>query len=105
MKEEPSGRLQLQPTYLLTYNFHNFQARTYLDPAEIFKGESEECIEKVETTIRVLKEYKLQFENTRNNIDSYFKDGAKVIKWEFSSDLVFTRFDQFIQRLELVQVI
>ena len=34
-------------------------ARTYLDPMEIFKGESEECIAKVDCTLSILKEYKV----------------------------------------------
>lgn len=78
-------------------------ARNYLDPAEIFKGESEESMEKVGITIRALKEYKDQFENTRNQIQTFFKPDIPFKKWEFSSDLVFTRYDQFIKRLNLIQ--
>ena len=77
-------------------------ARNYLDPMEIFKGDSEECITKVELTIRILKDYKVQFENLRNTIEGFFKPGVPVKKWEFSSDLVFARYDQFLKRLELV---
>ena len=75
-----------------------------MDPAEIFKGESEECIEKVDVTIKALKEYKTQFHETRRNIASFFKEKSKVIEWAFSSDLVFTSFDFFMDRLHLVKV-
>lgn len=75
-----------------------------MDPAEIFKGESEESMEKVGITIRALKEYKDQFENTRNQIQTFFKPDIPFKQWEFSSDLVFTRYDQFIKRLNLIQV-
>ena len=77
-------------------------ARNYLDPMEIFKGENEECITKVGMTVSILKEFKVQFENLRNSIGTYFKTDVPVKRWEFSSDLVFTRYDQFIKRLELV---
>lgn len=77
-------------------------ARNYLDPMEIFKGESEESTAKVNVTIKILKDFKVEFENLRNTIDTYFKPDVPVKKWEFSSDLVFERYDQFIKRLELV---
>ena len=78
--------------------------RNYLDPSEIFKGEAEEQIEKVEFGLKSLKAYKSNFEITRNNIANYFKNGKKVKKWEFSNTLVFARYDLFIDRLELIQV-
>ena len=49
-------------------------------------------------------EYKTQFNETRKNIANYFKDKSKVKEWAFSSDLVFTVFDFFMERLELVKV-
>ena len=33
-----------------------------------------------------------------------FKDGQEVKLWEFSNDLVFTRIDKFIERLQVVEV-
>ena len=75
-----------------------------MDPFEIFKNEPEEAMEKIKSCLGVLCEYKAQFENTRNSIDKFFKNDEPVKKWEFSNDLVFTRFDQFIKRVELVEV-
>ena len=61
-------------------------------------------MEKVKSCISVLEEYKTEFENTRNSIDKFFKEDNPVKKWEFSNDLVFTRFDQFLKRVQLVEV-
>ncbi len=76
-----------------------------MDPYEIFKNEPEEAIDKIKNCLSVLHEYKAQFENTRNTIEKYFAKDAPVKKWEFSNDLVFTRYDQFIKRIELIEVI
>ena len=62
-------------------------------------------MEKIKSCLEVLQEYKSQFENTRNTISKYFKDDRPVKKWEFANDLVFTRYDQFIKRVELIEVI
>ncbi|XP_066917361.1 dynein beta chain, ciliary-like [Clytia hemisphaerica] len=78
-------------------------ARNYLDPAEIFKGESEECVQKVDVTFKALMEFKTQFHETRKHIANYFKDKSKVKEWAFSTDLVFTVFDFFMERLGLVK--
>ena len=80
------------------------QARTYLDPFEIFKNEPEEAMEKVKSCLAVLQQYKTEFENTRNSIDKFFKDNVPVKKWEFSNDLVFARYDEFLKRVQLVEV-
>ena len=82
----------------------SLQARHFLEPYELFKSEAEEALEKTKNSLKVLREFKIQFENTRNSIDKYFKDPEKVKKWEFSNDLVFTRYDQFVKRLELIEV-
>ena len=75
-----------------------------MEPHEIFKNEPEDAIEKIRNCLAVLHEYKLQFENTRNTIDKFFHDDVPVKKWEFSNDLVFPRYDQFIKRVELIEV-
>jgi len=84
-------------------NFLIELARTYLDPFEIFKNEPEEAMEKVKSCLAVLQQYKTEFENTRNSIDKFFKNDLPVKKWEFSNDLVFTRYDQFLERVQLVE--
>lgn len=80
------------------------QARTYLDPAEIFKSEAEEAYEKTQKAIEICTSFKEHFEDIRRNIKKFFKEGQEVKQWEFANELVFTRKDQFVQRLRIVEV-
>ena len=61
-------------------------------------------MEKVKSCLAVLQQYKTEFEYTRSSIDKFFKDNVPVKKWEFSNDLVFARYDQFLKRVQLVEV-
>lgn len=81
-----------------------FQARNYLDPSEIFKGEPEEMLEKTKISLEVCQTFRGQFEEDRKNISKFFKEGQEVKSWEFASNLVFTRLDKFIERLQIVEV-
>ena len=76
----------------------------YLDPAEIFKSEAEEAHEKTRKAIEVCTCFKEQFEEIRKNIQKFFKEGQEVKQWEFANELVFTRIDQFVRRLRIVEV-
>ena len=75
-----------------------------MDPAEIFKSEAEEAYEKTQKAIKICTCFKENFENVRRNIQKFFKEGQEVKQWEFANELVFTRIDQFIQRLKIVEV-
>lgn len=81
-----------------------WQARLFLDPAEIFKSEAEEAHEKTRKAIEVCTCFKEQFEEIRKNIQKFFKEGQEVKQWEFANELVFTRIDQFVRRLRIVEV-
>ena len=91
------------PSYFLFF-FLFVQARTYLDPAEIFKAEAEEAYEKTQKAIAIGMCFKENFEDIRRNIQKFFKEGQEVKQWEFANELVFTRIDLFIQRLKIVEV-
>ena len=80
------------------------QARTYLDPAEIFKSEAEEAYEKTRKAVQICSFFQETFEDVRRNIPKFFKEGEQVKQWEFANELVFTRMDQFILRLKTVEV-
>lgn len=81
-----------------------WQARLYLDPAEIFKSEAEEAHEKTRKAIEICTCFKEHFEEDRKNIQKFFKEGQEVKQWEFANELVFTRIDQFVKRLKIVEV-
>lgn len=80
------------------------QARTYLDPGEIFKSEAEEAYEKTQKAIEICSFFKETFEDVRRNIQKFFKEEQQVKQWEFANELVFTRMDLFISRLKTVEV-
>ena len=116
------------------------QCRNYLEPAEIFKGEVEETIEKVRTALKILRAFKQTYEDHRAKIKDYFTqngggdsgqqqqqqqgeegqeqgqqesqqqskgesgDDEEAKEWEFAPQLVFHRFDKFMERVETVMV-
>ncbi|XP_013396327.1 dynein beta chain, ciliary isoform X2 [Lingula anatina] len=77
-------------------------ARNYLDPTEIFKGEVEETIEKVRETVEILKYFQVTYEEHKAKLKDYFKNGDPK-EWEFAPQLVFSRYDTFVQRVETVR--
>ncbi|XP_032221173.2 dynein beta chain, ciliary [Nematostella vectensis] len=78
-------------------------ARTYLDPAEIFKSEIEEAYEKVRKAIENCMLFRDTFEENRKTISKFFAEGTEVKPWEFASEIVFTRLDKFVERLRVVE--
>ena len=79
------------------------QSRTFLEPLEIFKGEVEETIEKVELARSILKNFRETYEHHRLHIKDYFKE-KEPRSWEFAPQLVFHRFDKFVERVDMVHV-
>ena len=81
-----------------------FKATNFLEPAEIFKGEVEETIDKVRKAFDVLKAFKETYEEHRLKLNSYFKEGQGAKEWEFAPKLVFHRYDKFLDRVGLLKV-
>ena len=44
------------------------------------------------------------YEEHRSKLKEYFRDGREPVEWEFTPKLVFTRYDQYIQRIEAIVV-
>ena len=88
---------------LLYVSFSVCQSRAFLEPLEIFKGEAEETIEKVEMARKILKHFRDTYEHHRLHIRDYFKE-KEPRSWEFAPQLVFHRFDKFVERVEMVHV-
>ena len=80
------------------------QARNFLAPDELFKGEVEETIDKVRKAAKVLHAFTELYEDHRQKLKTYFKEGGTVREWEFAPELVFARYDLFVQRVETVEV-
>ncbi|XP_077979817.1 dynein beta chain, ciliary-like [Glandiceps talaboti] len=77
--------------------------RVFLEPAEIFKGEAEESLEKTRTAINVLRVFRDTYDEHRAKLKTYFKNGNEPREWEFASPMVFARMDKFMERLEILQ--
>lgn len=81
------------------------QSRNYLDPAEIFKGEVDESLEKVNTCLKILNAFRSTYEDHKAKIKTYFKEDRQPREWEFAPALVFTRMEKFMERLQTIRVL
>ena len=63
----------------------------------------EETVDKVRKAVKVLHAFSEQYEEHRQKLNTYFKEGEPR-EWEFSRDLVFARYDLFVERVETVEV-
>ena len=79
------------------------QCGNYLEPTEIFKGEVEETIDKVQKAMKTLHSFKEIYEEHKSKLKDYFKD-REPKEWEFAPQLVFHRYDKFVERVEMVNV-
>ncbi|XP_068161051.1 dynein axonemal heavy chain 9 [Antennarius striatus] len=79
------------------------QARAYLVPDEILKGEVSETLLKVKTTLEILQLFRRTYEDCRLNLNRYQRNGSSVKSWDFSPLLVFSEFDQFTDRVKDIQ--
>ena len=75
-----------------------------MDPSEIFKGEIEEIIEKMQKAVHVLHAFKEAFEDHKSKMKTYFSGDMEVRVWEFAPKLVFARYDKFLERAEMIKV-
>ena len=61
-------------------------------------------LEKTKISLQVCQSFRSQFEEDRKNISKFFKEDQEVKPWEFASNLIFTRLDKFIERLQIIEV-
>uniref|UniRef100_A0A7M4FBW4 Dynein axonemal heavy chain 11 n=1 Tax=Crocodylus porosus TaxID=8502 RepID=A0A7M4FBW4_CROPO len=79
------------------------QARAYLSPEDLLKGEAEEALEHVQIAINNVKSFKNSFVSHRKKLESYFTNGKEFKPWDFQSKMVFARFDMFLNRLVKIE--
>uniref|UniRef100_A0A8B9SC73 Dynein heavy chain tail domain-containing protein n=1 Tax=Apteryx owenii TaxID=8824 RepID=A0A8B9SC73_APTOW len=79
------------------------QALVYLSPEDLLKGDTEESLGKVQTVLGILNEFKVLFQERRENLHMYYKAGQEVKEWDFHSTLVFARLDSFLSRLQMIE--
>lgn len=76
----------------------------FLQPIELFKSEPEESIEKIKKTYNIVIAYIKSYETHKLKVISYFKNGIPPQEWEFTPKLVFARWDQFMERMNMIRV-
>ncbi|CAF4383721.1 unnamed protein product, partial [Adineta steineri] len=67
------------------------QASEFMEPLDLFKGEPDESMEKINQTVRALEAYQNAYTHYKGNMKNYFKNGEPVQEWDFSPKLVFAR--------------
>lgn len=70
------------------------QASEHLDPMELFKGEVDEALMKIDDTFESLEEFDKEYKLTREKMSE---------KWDFSPKLVFAKWDEFMKRMDLIK--
>lgn len=81
-----------------------WQARTYLNPEDILKGEIQESLNKVLQTLDILQLFRQTYEENKGSLGKYYKHGEEVREWDFSSLMVFAGMDCFLTRVETLEV-
>ena len=70
------------------------QASEYLEPMELFKSDVDEALRKIDDTVASLESFRREYELTREKMNN---------KWDFSSTLVFARWDRFMKRMHMIK--
>ena len=79
-----------------------FQTRAYLSE-ELIRMEPEDGIEKVVDTLKTCRLYKETYYTSKESLKTYFKD-EPVVEWQFESNLIFSRIEKLIKKLETIDV-
>ncbi|KAM6951485.1 dynein beta chain, ciliary-like [Aplochiton taeniatus] len=79
------------------------QARVYLNPEEVLKGEVSESLLRVQTGLEILQLFRTTFEERRDNLGQYLRNGGEVRPWDFSPAMVFSGLDRFIHRVKTIE--
>ncbi|XP_034049709.1 dynein heavy chain 9, axonemal [Thalassophryne amazonica] len=79
------------------------QATVYLNPDEVLKREAPESLLKVETSLEILHLFKDTYKERQANMHQYQTGKNMLRPWDFSPALIFSRLDQFINRVKTIQ--
>ena len=74
-----------------------------MEQLDLFKGEPDESMEKINQTVRALEAYQNSYTQYKNNLKNYFKNGELVKEFDFTPKLVFARWDMFMERVRIIQ--
>ena len=81
------------------------QARTYVAPDDVFKGDVDEIHERLDQIIKVFQHFRKIYDRTSARIAEHTsRNGSIPPQWDFPSSLVFARADVFLLRVENIKV-
>lgn len=63
-----------------------------------------ESLLKVQTSLEILELFRTIYEDRRANLNNYLKYGGSVRPWDFSTLLVFSGLNQFMDRVKSIKV-
>ncbi|XP_056325895.1 dynein heavy chain 9, axonemal [Danio aesculapii] len=81
------------------------QARSFLNPEDILKGDVLESLLRVQVTVDLLTHFKSTYEDRRANLSHYQKNEDPVKPWDFSPLMVFVGLDHFMKRLRMIEMV
>lgn len=74
-----------------------------MDPSSIFQSDVDEAKQRISYSVTVFKAFRQAFDECKENMAYYFKD-RKPVFWTFHPKIVFERFQNFLNRLQTIQV-
>lgn len=89
--------LLLPSTPLCAVQTHNFVSE------EILRMEPDEGLEKLADALKVCYLYRDTFFAKKVVLQPYFKEKS-VVEWDFDPNLIFSRFNRFIDQLKMIEV-
>ncbi|EFA11309.2 dynein beta chain, ciliary [Tribolium castaneum] len=78
------------------------EAKKCLDPTTLFHSDIDEAMQRVGLCIKTLKQFSKIFNSYKNNLGRFFKDREPKL-WNFHPNMVFERFNAFLERLQTIQ--
>lgn len=82
--------------------FHQVDA--FLTPEEMFKGDITETLPLLKVAEKVMSSFLMSFNVVSEKIPTMFPPGVSIRKWDFSPDIIFSRFVKVHERLKVAYV-
>lgn len=73
-----------------------------MDPTTLFHSDIDEAMQRVNVCIKTFKEFSTIFEYYKNNLERIFSSNNPD-PWNFNPNMVFERFNSFMERLDTIQ--
>ena len=85
------------------YQFYS-KVNSFLEPADMFKGEIEEIIGNVKIADSLMTHFRHTFDKHKVKVPSMYAKDEEPRRWHFDSEMVFERFTKVHKRLKLAYV-